>query len=200
MRTLAARNERLVARLEDEARVDPLTGLLNRRGLEERLGAEVSRAARDRSPLGAVTFDLDHFKRVNDEHGHEIGDRVLAWFGALLTEQARGVDIAARVGGEEFVVLLPGADADAARTFAERVRLAVCERGGDSDRARMGISDSLRLTVSAGVVGGRGAGRRPGAAGGGGPGALRGEAGRSQPHRGRPPRGTRGGHGGRLGG
>ena len=99
------------------------------------MDAEVSRAARDGAPLGAVAFDLDHFKRVNDEHGHEIGDRVLSWFGALLTEQARGVDVAARVGGEEFVVLLPGADADAARTFAERVRLAVCERGHGAARA-----------------------------------------------------------------
>jgi diguanylate cyclase (GGDEF)-like protein len=150
VRALAARNDRLVARLADEARVDPLTGLLNRRGLEERLDAEVSRAGRDAVPLGAATFDLDHFKRVNDEHGHEIGDRVLAWFGALLAEQARGVDVPARVGGEEFVVLLPGADAAAARAFAERVRLAVRERGGDG--ARMGVSESLRLTVSAGVA------------------------------------------------
>ena len=150
VRTLAARNDRLVARLEGEARIDPLTGLLNRRGLEERLDAEVSRAARDHVPLGAVTFDLDHFKRVNDDHGHEIGDRVLTWFGALLSEQARGVDVAARVGGEEFVVLLPGADAAAARTFAERVRLAVCERGREG--GRMGVTASLRLTVSAGVA------------------------------------------------
>ena len=123
VRRLAARNERLVAPLDDEARVDPLTGLLNRRGLEERMGPR-SRAPRATStPLGAVTFDLDHFKRVNDEHGHEIGDRVLAWFGALLNEQARGVDVAARVGGEEFVVLLPRRRCRRRAQFAERVRL-----------------------------------------------------------------------------
>ena len=152
VRALAARNERLLAKLEEEARIDPLTGLLNRRGLDERLTAELSRAERDGSPLGAVAFDLDHFKRVNDEHGHEIGDRVLSWLGTLLKEQARGVDVIARVGGEEFVVLLPRADADAAHIFAERVRCAVATAGPASGRGRMGVSDTLLLTVSAGAT------------------------------------------------
>jgi diguanylate cyclase (GGDEF)-like protein len=152
VRTLAARNERLVANLETEARVDPLTGLLNRRGLEERLAAELSRAARDGSPLGVVAFDLDHFKAVNDEHGHEVGDRVLAWLGALLREQGRGVDVTARVGGEEFVVLLPRADADAATVYAERVRRAVEAVRPGTGRARLGLSESLPLSVSAGVA------------------------------------------------
>ena len=140
VQTLAARNERLVARLEGEARVDPLTGLLNRRGLEERMDAEIARAARDGAPLGAVAFDLDHFKRVNDEHGHEIGDRVLVWLGALLKEEARGVDVAARVGGEEFVVLLPRADNEAAL----RIRRASAAGGrgrrpGERARARRAL-------------------------------------------------------------
>ncbi len=148
---LAARSEKLLSRLVDEARVDPLTELLNRRGLEERMDAEVARAAREDMPLGAVAFDLDHFKQVNDEHGHEIGDRVLVWLGALLKEQARGVDVAARVGGEEFLVLLPGADHAAAEVFAERVRRAVAASGAESGRSRVGLSDSLRVTVSAGV-------------------------------------------------
>jgi diguanylate cyclase (GGDEF)-like protein len=139
VRTLAARNDRLVERLLDEARVDPLTGLLNRRGLEERMESEIARAARECTPLGAVAFDLDHFKRVNDAHGHELGDRVLVWLGVLLKEQARGVDVTARVGGEEFVVLLPNADDDASHAFAERVREAVAE----SERG---------LTISAGVA------------------------------------------------
>ena len=152
VRSLAARNERLVARLEDEARVDPLTGLLNRRGLEERMEAELSRAAREGAPLGAVAFDLDHFKRVNDEHGHEIGDRVLVWLGVLLKEEARGVDVAARVGGEEFVVLLPRADEEAGWVFAERVRRAVEAGGQASGRGRSGLSEALELTVSAGVA------------------------------------------------
>ena len=152
VRTLAARNERLLGRLADEARVDPLTGLLNRRGLEERLEAELSRAAREGTPLAAVALDLDHFKQLNDAHGHELGDRVLVWLGALLKEQARGVDVAARVGGEEFIVLLPRADDDAASTFAERVRRAVDDRRSESGRGRMGLSDELRLTLSAGVA------------------------------------------------
>ena len=151
VQSLAVRNARLVARLEDEARVDPLTGLLNRRGLEERMETELARAARDGAPLGAVALDLDHFKRVNDAHGHEIGDRVLVWLGGLLKEQTRGVDVAARVGGEEFVVLLPGADIEAARVFAERVRLAVEAGGHTSGRGRAGLSEALQLTVSAGV-------------------------------------------------
>jgi diguanylate cyclase (GGDEF)-like protein len=149
VRTLAARSQRLLAQLVDEARVDPLTGLLNRRGLDERMEAEIARAAREGTPLGAVAFDLDHFKRVNDAHGHEIGDRVLVWLGGLLKEQARGIDVLSRVGGEEFLVLLPGADHDAAAVFAERVRTAVATPG--DGRHRAGLPESLRLTISAGV-------------------------------------------------
>jgi diguanylate cyclase (GGDEF)-like protein len=148
VRTLASRAEKLLGRLADEARVDPLTELLNRRGLEERMQAEIARAARDEIPLGAVAFDLDHFKRVNDEHGHEIGDRVLVWLGKLLKEQARGVDVAARVGGEEFLVLLPGADDEAAAVFAERVRLEVSATG----RRRSGLPEALQVSISAGVA------------------------------------------------
>jgi len=194
VRSLAARNERLVAKLEGEARVDPLTGLLNRRGLEERMKAELSRASRDGAPLAAVVLDLDHFKRINDEHGHEIGDRVLVWLGALLREQARGVDVAARVGGEEFVVLLPRADHDAGHIFAERVRRAVAgDRAGERARARRrGGHAAADRECGRGVS--RRAGRRLGAARGGRPGALRGQAGRPQPHRGRPSRESREGH------
>jgi diguanylate cyclase (GGDEF)-like protein len=154
VRSLAARNDRLLARLAAEARVDPLTGLLNRRGLEERIGVEVSRAARDRCPLGVAAFDLDDFKNVNDERGHEIGDRVLAWVGSVLAEQVRGVDVAARVGGDEFVVLLPRADTDAAHLFAERVRVTVEATWTHSGRGRSGVSDTLPLSVSAGVAAG----------------------------------------------
>ena len=154
VRALAARNDRLLARLTAEARIDPLTGLLNRRGLDERTGVEVSRAARDDSPLGVAVLDLDNFKYVNDEHGHEIGDRVLAWVGSVLAEQARGVDVAARVGGEEFLVLLPRADGPAAYAFAERVRLAVETTGEQSGRGRYGVPGTLALSISAGVSAG----------------------------------------------
>ena len=86
-------------------------GLLNRRGLEERLVAEAARAARDDLSLAVVAFDLDHFKRVNDEQGHEAGDRALAMVGAVIADHVRGADAAARWGGEEFVVALPRAGA-----------------------------------------------------------------------------------------
>ena len=144
VRGLAARNERLVAGLKTEARVDALTGLLNRRGFEERFAVEVARATRAGARLAVVTFDLDHFKRVNDERGHEAGDRALAALAAVIRDRARAGDLAARWGGEEFVVVLPGAEADAARAFAERVRAALA-------------ATALGVTVSAGV----GAGEPP---------------------------------------
>src|SRR6185503_14705046 len=91
VRALSARSDRLVERLVSEARVDSLTGLLNRRGFLERMDVELSRAVREQSPLAAVAIDIDHFKRVNDDHGHELGDRVLTWLGALIREQVRAV-------------------------------------------------------------------------------------------------------------
>ena len=149
VRFLVARIESLVGELRAEARVDLLTGVLNRRGFEERFEIEVARALRDGTPLAAVQFDLDHFKRVNDTSGHEIGDRVLAWLGALLTEYARRGDVVARVGGEEFVAVLPRATVPDATRFAERIR-AVVESGEGA--ARFGIGEDVRVTVSAGVA------------------------------------------------
>jgi diguanylate cyclase (GGDEF)-like protein len=151
VRILTTRNERLVHRLEDQARIDPLTGLLNRRGFEERLSVELARAIRDASSLAVVVFDLDRFKEVNDEHGHEVGDRVLTWVGAVLSEQVRGVDVAARIGGEEFVIALPRTDAATASRVAERVRSAVADHQ-QQRRARFGIGDALQVTVSGGVA------------------------------------------------
>ena len=139
VRLLSERAERLVASLAAEARVDALTGLLNRRGLEERLGPEVALATREGRPIAFVVLDLDHFKRVNDLRGHEAGDRALATVGELIGGHARASDLAARWGGEEFVVVLPGADAEAAHAFAERVRAAVGASGEG-------------LTISAGVA------------------------------------------------
>jgi len=127
VRALSERSDRLVARLVAEARADTLTGLLNRRGFEERLAAEVARATRERTSLALVSLDLDHFKRVNDEQGHEAGDRALAMVGAVIADHVRGADLAARWGGEEFVVVLPGADAAmyaAKRTGRDRTVVA----------------------------------------------------------------------------
>ncbi len=122
---LVERNDRLLERLAEEARVDPLTGLLNRRGFYERAALELARAKREGGSLALVAFDIDYFKRVNDEWGHEIGDRVLAWTGELLAAGSRDIDVVARFGGEEFVALLPGSDSGDAAAFAERIRMAL---------------------------------------------------------------------------
>jgi diguanylate cyclase (GGDEF)-like protein len=120
--TLIDRNDRLLAQLADEGRHDPLTGLLNRRGFDERAQLERVRARREQRPIAVLALDIDHFKRVNDEWGHEVGDRVLARTAQLLVEQTRDIDVVARFGGEEFVVLAPGVDDAEAQRLAERLR------------------------------------------------------------------------------
>jgi diguanylate cyclase (GGDEF)-like protein len=146
---LKARLQAMVWKLADAARTDPLTGLLNRRGLQERMGVEVARARRERGSLAAIALDVDHFKDVNDRHGHEVGDRVITWLGATIREHVRGIDIAARLGGDEFAVVMVGAGETEALSLAERIRTAV---GGARDRERFGIPAGLRITVSTGVA------------------------------------------------
>lgn len=105
----------LQAALREQATQDALTGLANRRHLNDTLPGLLALALRERAPLAVVVIDLDHFKQVNDEHGHPVGDRVLAAFGRLLREQLRSSDLAFRYGGEEFCVLMPHTTAAAAR-------------------------------------------------------------------------------------
>jgi diguanylate cyclase (GGDEF)-like protein len=121
---LSARNERLVEGLAGEARVDGLTGLLNRRGFIEAATEELSRARRSGSVLGFVSFDIDHFKAVNDEFGHDTGDKVLVRLGQIFREQTRQGDLVGRMGGEEFVALLVGSDGPQSMEYAERLRAA----------------------------------------------------------------------------
>ena len=109
-------------RVEELARTDPLTGLANRRHAIERLHDEARRAQRGHAPFALVIADLDHFKRVNDSHGHACGDHVLVHFAGLLAATVRALDVAARWGGEEFLLILPGTDAAGAVTVAEKVR------------------------------------------------------------------------------
>ena len=104
---------------------DALTGVGNRRWLEEALPLEVNRVERNGTSLCAFMADLDHFKRINDGFGHEVGDKVLAAFGALLRAQSRPTDILARYGGEEFVVLMPHTRLEHALVVAERIRASI---------------------------------------------------------------------------
>jgi diguanylate cyclase (GGDEF)-like protein len=117
-----ARLRELMASLEQLATMDPLTGLHNRRFFDERLRLENALAERGARPLTLVMFDIDHFKEVNDRHGHLAGDRVLAAIGGALRGAARTGEVAARFGGEELALLLPGCGSAEGERAAERVR------------------------------------------------------------------------------
>ena len=113
--------------LRREAQTDPLSGLLNRRGFEERALPLVRQAKTSGSPLCLILADLDHFKCVNDVHGHGVGDSVIVAFSRLLGEHSAGMVVVGRTGGEEFAMLLPGRDVSVVRLFAEGLRVAVCQ-------------------------------------------------------------------------
>src|SRR4051794_19160455 len=139
--------EKLKAELAEEAVRDPLTGLYNRRHLDRLLASTLAEAGSGQ-PVGVVLLDADHFKRVNDGHGHAAGDRVLRGLAGVLRAATRPGDTIARLGGEEFVIVLPGADREQARHRAEAVR-AACGRW-----AHEVPGGTLRVTVSAGVAAG----------------------------------------------
>jgi diguanylate cyclase (GGDEF)-like protein len=120
--TLALANVKLRQSLREQSIRDLLTGLYNRRYLEESLEREVARTWRDKKPLAVIMLDVDHFKRFNDQYGHEGGDAVLQALGRVLRETARSSDIVARYGGEEFTVLLHNASLTGAREWGERLR------------------------------------------------------------------------------
>ncbi len=113
------------AELELLATTDSMTGVANRRTFLERLATSIEHAHEESLPLSCIMTDIDHFKRVNDTHGHPAGDAVICAVAKTLREACRDVDLVARFGGEEFVLLLPGLDARAAFDVAERVRMAV---------------------------------------------------------------------------
>ncbi|HEX6941013.1 MAG TPA: PleD family two-component system response regulator [Longimicrobiales bacterium] len=126
---------------------DGLTGLYNHRHIQEVVREEFERAKRSREPLAVVMFDFDHFKKVNDTYGHQVGDRVLQEMAMILRRTAREIDKLGRYGGEEFIAVLPDTGIDDAATFAERVRERVERHPFAVGRAR-----PLHLTVSAGVA------------------------------------------------
>ncbi len=132
-------------RLHEETRVDSLTGLRNRRALEETAGRQVQQHLATDAPLALLMMDLDHFKQLNDTWGHGLGDRALRAMGSLLLAVVGDETMTARMGGEEFAVLLPGYGLEAAAALAERVRAGV-------EDLRLAEGDQFaRLTVSVGV-------------------------------------------------
>jgi diguanylate cyclase (GGDEF)-like protein len=108
-----------------QAVIDPLTGMLNRNALRQRTAELAQQAAVTRLPVGLIVGDIDHFKRINDSDGHAAGDAVLTDVAYTLRKALRAFDLAYRIGGEEFLVLLPGADAARSHALAEELRVAV---------------------------------------------------------------------------
>ena len=140
-------NLKLRETLRSQSIRDPLTGLFNRRYLEETLAREERRAARANTPIGLIVFDVDHFKRLNDTHGHDAGDAVLRALGTLLQTHVREGDIACRYGGEEFVIALPGASiaitcerAEALRQVTEKLASLVPGRGAEKVTISLGAA------------------------------------------------------------
>lgn len=136
----AARRE-----LQHQAHTDPLTGLANRRALFERLQQEVARSRRHPLALSLVVIDVDHFKAVNDRHGHAVGDMVLQAVADLLIQRSRESDLLARFGGEEFCAVLTDSDLDQALNWAERARSSI-------EQLRFSGLPDLRITASFGVA------------------------------------------------
>ena len=134
-------------RLEALAHIDPLTQLLNRRALTVNLVAELERVRRYNAPLTVLMIDVDHFKLVNDTHGHIAGDLVLEELGLVLQRAVRSVDTVARYGGEEFVVVLPETGEQGAMAFAERLRAKV-----EWNSFAIGKGQSIKLTISIGLT------------------------------------------------
>ncbi len=146
--TLRARLEdihALQAQLKDQANRDPLTGLYNRRYLQDTMARELTRCQREALPLAVMLIDIDNFKQVNDRYGHQAGDETLRQLAQLLAGEARGEDVVCRYGGEEFLVLLPGMPGVAALERAERWRRAFSAIELWSGGGRIALSLSVGL-------------------------------------------------------
>ncbi len=138
--------ERATKQLFEASTRDALTGLFNRRYLDERLASEVSFAHRHKGPLGVLMFDIDHFKKVNDTHGHPAGDAVLQAVAARMSKVVRVEDVVARYGGEELAIIARGIPIEGLAALAERVRRGISELIVVHDKT------SIRVTVSVGVA------------------------------------------------
>jgi diguanylate cyclase (GGDEF)-like protein len=140
---LLAEVRRLVERLQEQSLSDELTGVANRRAFHAVAAREIERSRRYVHPLSLAYLDIDAFKRVNDHSGHAVGDRVLVALAGLARAAARSVDTVARIGGDEFVILMPETDAEAALPLAQRLRQTCSQAAG---------SGASRVTCSVGLV------------------------------------------------
>jgi diguanylate cyclase (GGDEF)-like protein len=131
---------------------DPLTRLLNRRGLTDALAVSLASASRDELATSAIMVDIDHFKNVNDNFGHETGDQVVKQIADTLTRMARGSDVIARIGGEEFLLVLPNTQLNSARVLAERIRATIDENPMQVHRQNIHITVSLGVACAQGAV------------------------------------------------
>jgi len=141
--TMRVRVESLISRLYDAARTDPLTTMSNRRGFRELLDLDLERARRGENNMTLLVGDLDRFKEVNDRSGHQVGDAALRRVARVLRDGKRQIDSAARIGGEEFAVILPDTDQDGGFVLAERLRCALREEF---------VEDSVPITISFGLA------------------------------------------------
>lgn len=147
-RRFAERLRANVAQSMELAVTDALTGLYNRRYMESHLGTLVNYAAHRGKAISLLVIDIDFFKAVNDTHGHDVGDQVLKEFSRRIRKNIRGIDMACRLGGEEFVLVMPETDMSEAYVIGERLRVAV----SGQDFAIAGITDLLNITVSIGIA------------------------------------------------
>jgi diguanylate cyclase len=143
--TIRKQSELLDAQMED-ALTDPLTEIANRRALDHELSRRLTDWQRCQAPVALLMLDVDHFKRFNDTHGHQAGDEVLRGVGRVLTETMREMDLVSRYGGEEFAVVLPATDLEAAKLAAERAREAIAAEAFQFE------GTELHVTVSVGVA------------------------------------------------
>ena len=144
---VSTENLRLLHESNERAMRDSLTGWLNHSSIQDALIRELSRSERENEPLTVLMADLDHFKRINDTHGHRIGDLVICEVTRRIGEAARRYDLLARVGGEEFLMVLPGCNESTAAEFAERIWSAVGDVAIQSPAGPLTVTISIGATV-----------------------------------------------------
>jgi diguanylate cyclase (GGDEF)-like protein len=142
----ALSNALAYSRMVQMATTDGMTGLTNHRTFKERGVLAIARAKRSGRPMSLIMTDIDHFKLVNDTHGHAVGDEVIRGVSAILAASARDVDIVARYGGEEFALLLEDCDVGGAEAIAERIRVAIKESEFDGSEGLFGVTLSLGVS------------------------------------------------------